>query len=201
MSQSLPQFTQLSAGSPARRPLPEPHSLQTGSGSLLPLTGCQPPLLGGGSSSPGVLGVKVGAEMKGPAPDRDQGEDTGWASGRTGKMVAKTLTGVTCPPWGLGPAQGGVGSSRREQPSQDSGPGAPSPRAAPGHLLPLSPVLGRRPQEGTSVPSRAVHLFSTYLWSTYCVPIYGAPTVCWGCSRPCGCHRKQNGQVPAFRYL
>lgn len=54
---------------------PEPHTLQTDSGSLLPLTGHQPPLLGGGGSSPGVPGVEVGAEMKGPAPDRDQGED------------------------------------------------------------------------------------------------------------------------------
>ena len=76
MSQSLSQFTQLSAGAPARRPHPEPHALQTGSGSLLPLTGRQPPLLGGGGSSPGVPGAEVGAEMKGPAPDRDQGKDT-----------------------------------------------------------------------------------------------------------------------------
>lgn len=60
---------------PAPTP-PEPHALQTDSGSLLPLTGCQPPLLGGGGSLPGVPGAEVGAEMKGPAPDRDQGEDT-----------------------------------------------------------------------------------------------------------------------------
>lgn len=192
-SQSLPQFTQLSAGAPARPP-PEPHTLQTDSGSLLPLTGHQPPLLGGGGSSPGVPGVEVGAEMKGPAPDRNQGEDTeaGLLGGQERRWLRLSLARPV-PLGALGPAQGGMGSSWREQPSQDSGPGAPVPRAAPSHLLPLGPVLRRQPpQEGTSVLFPAVHLFSTYLWSTYCVPIYGAPAVCWDCSRPWGCHRKQN---------
>lgn len=72
--------------------------------------------------------------------------------------MVKTLTGVTCPPWGSGPCPGWSGLL----PARAALPGFRSwssrPQGVSGHLLPLSPVL-RQPQEGTSVPSRAVHLF------------------------------------------
>lgn len=61
--QSLPRFTQLSAG-PSQAPQSPKVFRQTWL-ALFQLTGHQPPSAGWGSSSPGVPGVEMRMEMKG----------------------------------------------------------------------------------------------------------------------------------------